>query len=158
MRYRLPLSLILLVVICCCSCTKRDIATPEEDDEKPVCITDSTLVGTWELRSFDAGWCSEQQYTSGNGNSVRFTLNGYETLTPDGTIKKGSYRLIRTNPNDYAQIQFDTLANFLRPPVYSLNDLPAGMPLYITVSKGQLRFVFGDGLAADGVETVYEKN
>lgn len=157
MRYSLSLLFMMALATCFSNCAKNSINALEKDNNSPATITDSTLKGNWELRTLLGGWGAVHQYASGNGNSIRFMAGSYETLTPDGTRKTGKYQLISRGADRYTELRFDTLDNFLRPPVYGLSSLHAVMPVYITLSNNRLRFILGDGLAVDGTETLYER-
>jgi hypothetical protein len=80
---KISLGFILLLF---CSCKKDGTAKG---------ITNSTsIVGAWEIRQVQNGMIPTIDYSSGNGNILKFSDSTYEKYTNNNIVKSGHYIVI----------------------------------------------------------------
>ena len=55
--------------------------------------SDTSIVGTWELREAQTGMIPTIKYPAGNGNKVIFSANGYQYYSNMQLVKNGNYTI-----------------------------------------------------------------
>jgi hypothetical protein len=79
-------------IIFCEGCKKDNT---EENKAKENIDISTSIAGTWELRQAQSGMTPTINYSSGNGNILKFTATDYRFYSNGQFIKSGKYFIIK---------------------------------------------------------------
>jgi hypothetical protein len=116
----------------------------------------SSIIGSWELRQSSAAMNpTPKNYTVGNGNILKFTIDNYETYVNGTLVKKGLYAITMdttVEANVCLVFSKDQFANRI------IFDSAYNMPkIFIQISGDKLTFISGCYAYDAGDSEEYEK-
>jgi len=126
----------IVLIVCIIGGCKKD----------PVALN-SQLQGTWELVKSYSGWGGVQEYSSGNGNTLKFSENSFvrNIKTTDTTFAiSGTFSVYTGKPCEYASEQ--TLIKFNHDEISSS----------VSILNGELTIGTTE-CVADGGSSTYKK-
>lgn len=145
----LVLIILPLILFHLSSCSDSSDSTPQNIDTPeflPRRLSfETSIIGSWEIRSSEGGLLPGKTYQQGNGKCLRFTDSFYETYD-DGVLKEQiPYRLERSK-----SMNSDS-------PMHKLIlEGREGLEYRVAARGSKLTLEAGTSIAADGVILIYE--
>lgn len=125
-------------------------------DEAAKDITDYTsIIGAWELRQAQNGMIPTIDYSSGNGNILKFSNSTYEKYTNNNLIKSGYYVIIE-DTSVVAEVGLVIPSGQFNHRIVYDNDF-ASRKTFIQVSNDKLTFLSGFFPLDGGSNVLYQK-
>jgi hypothetical protein len=104
-------------------------------------ITLISLIGSWELKREQSGMLPIINYTSGNGNILKFTDSDFQIFANGQLIKSGQYSIIGDNSVTAEVCLVIATDQYRNRIIY--NDNPSGNKVFVQVFENKLTFLSG---------------
>jgi len=115
----------------------------------------TSIVGAWELRQTQNGMIPTINYSSGNGNILKFSNSTYEKYINNNLVKSGHYIIIEDTSAETEVGLVIPSGQFVHRIVYD-NDF-ASRKTFIEISNNKLTFLSGFFPLDGGSNVLYQK-
>lgn len=137
----------ILLIVTFISCQKRETAK--------AALAETALIGTWELRTNQAGMLPAQELTPGNGTILQFSATQYTKYINHTPVQTGTYSVIEDHTAS-ATVGLALPAEKFRHRIVLQND-ENKRPVFFDVEGNRLSLVSGYFPLDYGLLQHYEK-